>query len=363
MNSEWNSRANNFDFLRLALAVLVIYSHAYPLATGSEAMEPMARLTHGQMTGGALAVDSFFIMSGFLIAASAERSRSVAGFFKKRFSRIYPAFVVSALLLFFVVAPLASVQFSYANPWRRLANFAACTLRLREFAYTSAFAGNLLPNAMNGSTWSIPFEFWCYVGVALLLISGLLRRRAVVAVLFVAAWVAGVAFRVEGWVLGGSWVGWLVGVPQLWARLLPFYLAGVVFYLYRERIPRRAWLAALSGVVLIVASLVDGGWSAAFPVAGSYLLFWFAYSPGIRLHHAGRFGDFSYGTYLYAFPIEQLLMLHFGHTIAPGMLFVCATPLTLLAAVASWYGVERHFLRPERRKESAVALIESAQVG
>src|ERR1700753_104786 len=87
---------NNFDFFRLTLAVFVLFSHCYPLGTGSEAREPVLRLTHGQMTGGAVAVDLFFVMSGFLITASAERSRSLGSYFKKRFARIYPAFLGAA---------------------------------------------------------------------------------------------------------------------------------------------------------------------------------------------------------------------------------------------------------------------------
>ena len=86
--TSWDSRKNNFDFLRLALAILVIYSHAFPLGIGSELDEPFHRLTHGQVTGGAIAVNSFFIMSGFLIAASAQRSRGVWSFLKKRLARI-----------------------------------------------------------------------------------------------------------------------------------------------------------------------------------------------------------------------------------------------------------------------------------
>ena len=303
--------------------MLVIFSHAYPLGLGSEATEPFVRATRGQATGGGLAVDSFFIMSGFLICASAQRSSSAWSFLKKRVTRIYPGFLVSALLSAVIVVPLAGAQFAYPAVLSRVGNFLLQTFRLTEFNYANAFASNPNPGVINGSTWSISYEFWCYIGVILLSVAGALRKPAVIGVLFVASWIAGIAFRMEGWVLGGKWIGVVVGVPHFWARLLPLYLSGVVFYLYRGRIPLKSWLAAASAASLMVACFCQSGLAVAFPIAGAYLLFWFAFSPQIRLHRAGEFGDFSYGTYLYAFPVEQLIM-RFQRACACAAGIVCA---------------------------------------
>ncbi len=358
--SVWESRANNFDFMRLAFAVLVIYSHAFPLGTGSETLEPFKRMTHGQVTGGGLAVDSFFVMSGFLIAASAERSSSVVAFLRKRIARIYPAFVVSALLAVAFVMPLASAHFAGAGAGANAADFLLQTLRLTEFHYAGAFAANPYPGVINGSIWSVPYEFWCYLGVAMLLVSRVLRRRRVVLALFLGAWAVSLVSQLRGWNYGGKLLGVVLGSPQFWARLLPLYLAGVVFYQYRDRI-RLSWMLALvASASLLTACWRPYGWTLVFPLAGTYLLFWFAFTPSIRLHGFGRFGDFSYGTYLYAFPIEQLLVQGFGHPVRPAVLFLCALPLTLCAAAASWYGVERHFLQPARKKETPVHALEEA---
>ena len=239
----------------------------------------------------------------------------------------------------------------------KVGNFIWKSLWLTEFSYADVFASNPFPNVINGSTWSISYEFWCYIGVAVLLVVGILRRRTIVLALFAAAWVVSIFFRVEGWILGGKQLGLIFGPPQIWARMLPLYLAGVVFYLYRDRIPLRGWIAALSLAGMVGASLFYSGWTIFFPIAGTYLTFWFAFIPGIRLRHFGRFGDFSYGTYLYAFPIEQLVARWFGHPVAPALLFVCATPITLAFALASWYGVERHFLAPQRRIESIAEVV------
>jgi len=352
--SDWDRRENNFDFMRLSLAVLVIYSHGYALGLGSEVAEPFVRLTGGQVSGGVIAVDAFFVMSGFLIAASAERSRTVGSFLRKRFARIYPAFLVAALLTALLVVPLSGGRLLYSDWPMKIGNFVWKSLWLTEFSYVGVFTTNPFPNVINGSTWSIPYEFWCYIGVAALLVVGILRRRSIVLGLFVAAWIVSILFRIEGWILGGKQLGLVFGPPQIWARMLPLYLSGVVFYLYRDRIPLRGGIAAVSLAAIVGASFFYSGWTIFFPLAGTYLTFWFAFTPVIRLRHFGRFGDFSYGTYLYAFPIEQLVARWFGHPVEPALLFVCATPLTLVFAVASWYGVERHFLAPQRRKETIV---------
>jgi len=365
MRIDGSMKGNNFDFLRLALAVLVIFSHSFPLGVGSEAHEPLRVLTHGQMTLGAFAVDLFFVMSGFLIAGSAERSSTLGSFLKKRVARIYPAFVVSAVVMALVVLPLASGTFGEARWTTRLGDFVLQTLRLQEFHVQGAFAHNPYPGVLNGSVWSIQYEFWCYLGVAMMAAVGLLKRRGWVLACFIASVAISVAFQTQAWIFGGKFVGRLLGSPQLWARLLPFYLAGVVFYLFRDKLRLNARGASLALLVLLAASWVHVGWAAVFPVAGAYLVFYVAFARWIPLHSVGRFGDFSYGTYLYAFPIEQLLVMKCGHPVAPWLLFAIATPLTLLAAVLSWYFVERRFLRTERLAESctdeASAIMEASE--
>ncbi len=360
--SAWDSRKNNFDFLRLFFAVLVIYSHAYPLGLGSEQSEPFRLLTHGQLTGGAFAVDAFFIMSGFLIAASAQRSSTIWSFLKKRVTRIYPAFLLYTAIFLAIFVPLAHAHLTPRWPL----DIPLQTLRLTEPHYTSAFAANPYPGVINGSIWSIPYEFFCYLGVALLTLTTLLRRRLAILVLFLGTIVISVLSQLHHWNYGGKLLGVIFGSPQFWARLLPLYLAGVVFYLYRRHIPLRTSFAVASALILGVACILTAGLTAALPIAGTYLLFWFSFTPTIRLHHFGRFGDFSYGTYLYAFPIEQLLVhlltAAHPHPVPPVILFALATPLSLAAAAISWYGIERRFLQPIRQHELPTQTLEQTLI-
>ena len=86
----------------------------------------------------------------------------------------------------------------------------------------------------------------------------------------------------------------------------------------------RLWVALLAAASLTLASFLPHGWTAVFPIAGTYLLFFFAFHPAFRLHRFGKFGDFSYGVYLYAFPIQQSVMHYIGHKTSPFRLFALA---------------------------------------
>jgi len=234
----------------------------------------------------------------------------------------------------------------------KILNVAGNTLRLAEWKYSGAFASNPAPGVINGSLWSIYYEFWCYIGVLALGLTGLLRSKKVLAVLFSVSIVVSLLFAYFKFHFSGGIIGEILGYPPFWARLLPMYLAGVVFYRFRNLIPVSRAAVVTCLLALVVACVLPVGYPAVFPIAGTYLVMCFAFSRSIPLHQTNRFGDFSYGTYLYAFPLQQLIMSAIGHPIHPLLLFALATPPTLLAAVISWYTVERRFLQAARKKRS-----------
>ena len=325
------------------MAVLVIFSHSFPLLLGSKTWEPLYRATRGQMETGAVAVDGFFVISGFLIAQSWVRGRNLGSFVKKRFLRIYPGFAAALLFCILVVGPLAGVNLStyFRDPaaWRFF--WSPLLLWNVVLGLPGAFAHNPFAGTVNGSLWTIPYELKCYVLVAVLGLIGVHRRRAVVLALFAVVY----AFYNAEPFLHLRHFHALLDRDYL-PRLATYYLAGMTAYFYQDKLVHSRWAAAASLLALIVT--LPQGLPLTLPLFGTYLLLYAAFSPALRLQNFGRYGDISYGLYLYAFPVQQLLVLHGQHLLTPVTLFLLALPITGVLAAASWFWVEKPFLKLAR---------------
>jgi peptidoglycan/LPS O-acetylase OafA/YrhL len=337
---------NNFDAIRLAMALLVVWSHSFALHLGSERTEWISLVLSGCYNAGNLGVMAFFVISGFLITQSWERSKSARSYFEKRVRRIYPGYMVATSICAFIIAPL------FGGPFPSWLKTIGLNLLLRN-EVSAAFASNPAPNAVNGSLWSIPFEFWCYIGVA---IAGtmLIKRRRLLVILCITLMVGKIAQDVTGRFPSGL-IGTVIGWPYLWTKIAPSFLLGMIVYAYRAGLPRSwvvftiLWFAAIGACwtnrhiadLLIAPSL-------------AYSVFMVGFSHRLRAHDAAKYGDFSYGTYLYAFPIQQMLQATTHLTLAE--FIVTSMALSLLAGVLSWILVEKRFMvrrvRPLRQPQT-----------
>jgi len=331
-------RRNNFDALRLAAAVLVIFGHSFAITSGTLADEPLWRFSRQQFHSGMLAVRIFFIISGFLIAASYLRLGRLGDFARNRALRIFPGLVAAVLVTVLVIGPLATSLplGDYFRDPRTGAYFKTLTLRLHgaNDRLPGVFEGNPLAASVNGSLWTLFYEVVCYALAAAMGVLGLLRKRVMLPV-FMAA------MLVRPLILALAPASSLLGGESL--HLGQAFVAGMLAYVGRDSIPISGRLALLAAGGLVAGTALGLG-NLLVPVLGTYLVLVLAYSPSISLHDVARRGDYSYGLYIYAFPVQQLIVQAAGRPMSHTLNFLAAVPATLLLATLSWHMVEKRFL-------------------
>lgn len=334
-------RDNNFDVLRLFAAWLVLYSHCYPLA-GTGQSDPFARWV-GVDTLGGVGVAIFFTLSGYLVTESWTRSPTVSKFIWHRVRRIYPALMTCVLVCTFLLGPLVTSLDvgAYLRHPQTHAYLKTASAWWINYALPGVFAGNPVSNVVNGSLWSLPYEINCYL---VLLIVGLLP----VAIRFKAAVVAAtllvlVLVRPEN--LVASPFATHFGFDYYHGKLGLMFAIGAVFSTWREYLSPKWWYGAV-GMLLLLVLPESSIKTAAYAISMSSLVLGLATHSTWRLALPDRMGDWSYGFYLYGFPIQQLLAFHGVHKSAglAGYLVV-STICTAFAAASSWYLIERPWLR------------------
>jgi peptidoglycan/LPS O-acetylase OafA/YrhL len=260
----FNPRNNAFGFLRLALAVLVVFSHSFPV--GGFGSDPLDGLSKGRLNLGLVAVAMFFALSGFLIARSASTCPSVIRFLWHRFLRIFPGYWVCLLVCACLFVPVMSfIEFdtltgAFSLPWNTPQSFMISNAGLFHldgfsipgilFIRPNSIAGllrhNPVPNLLNGTLWTLPIEVTCYLAAAALAPIGVLRRaRFVVAALFVVSWGLYAFYYLDPI---GFWGCFPIPGLKFLVMLCPYFAAGSASFVYREKIPYSLTLFVISVV-------------------------------------------------------------------------------------------------------------------
>ena len=331
---------NNFDAIRLFAALLVLFSHCYPL-TGTP-KEPIAAYLGAYDTGGGWGVAIFFVISGFLVTRSVlDRPTSV--YLRSRALRILPALIFVTLFEVLVIGPLFTSLsmrefFTHSTTIAHLKNVSVFWL---EQSLPGTFAFNPAKEQVNGSIWTLPIESAFYLILPILGALTLLCRGRILIVLgLMGAWLAYGVLQL-GWHWGnqGPWI--FSGGPAFTViKEAVFFLSGSCLWVYRDRVPMSGGLAVCCLLVLVVFAWFEFRF-VAMAIALPYLVIYAATALPLRFPLYSKIGDFSYGAYLFAFPIQQAVIAVHGGVIAPVTLALISAPVTLGFAALSWYLVER----------------------
>ncbi len=333
-------RPNNFDALRLYAALMVIYGHGFNMAglTGPGLWGvPFARV----------GLDVFFAISGYLVTDSWRRQPVLSAYLANRVLRLLPGLVVCVVLTAFVLGPLVSslpveVYFRRRLTYSYLGNIVLSQhLSLPEVFEKLHFAGQV-----NGSLWSLLPESLCYLTVPLLALVPLRPRLWALGVGGVACGIAGL-WLFEGY-SGPDIVVWNSDLKYALVEV-PFFFVGSLYRLLETRV--RDLFRADVALLCLTANWSVASWLSWWNiplewVTLPYMVITFGRLAMPVIRQAARFGDFSYGMYLYAFPVQQVVLLYLPSN--PWAIPVCVAA-TLPLAILSWHLVEKPTLRHRRR--------------
>ncbi len=352
--NKLNLKYNSIGFIRFFLAFLVLYAHAFEL--GGFGHDFVYHLSGDVYSLGAIAVDGFFALSGYLITSSYLRLKSLPIFLWHRILRIFPGYWICLIvvgiglpLLFGNPPDIGYIGHNFlqliTNAFAAIVGFVIPLLigwlpNLQHIQQkillfqgqdiiTPLFINNPIPNVINGSLWTLEPEFRAYLLIGLLGFVGVLRKNFTYCLLLL-VWVAYVLYFKKH--------PDLALVSNL--RLPAHFLAGAAFYFWNP--PLKPILAAAAFVLGAIA-LLGGFYPVVSPLTITYLLLWLA--AVLPFQSIGRIRDYSYGLYIYAYPVQQTIAAYkftqWGYLIYLLLSVIC----TLIFASLSWHFIEKPALK------------------
>ncbi len=333
-----HGRDNNFNLIRFLAATAVMLDHSFALVAPGQAAGAVIDI--GALGIGRLAVDVFFIVSGFLVTRSVMTQPTLVDYAVARFLRLFPALFVVCVATVFVLGPIVTtVSWHDYFTDRRTWLFVPATVSLltQNHCLPGVFDTLPQPGEINPPLWTLRYETMCYVLLGLFALAGALatRRRVTITLAALLGLYAMVTFATD-------WREHIAAVTIVCRFVLGFFIGGA-FYLYADKVRLNAGIALALAAIAVVSSGTPVQ-EMAQRLALAYGIIWFALVPAGAIRSFNRLGDYSYGLYILCFPLQQSIV-QFDPTIAPGALFALSFPTVLAAAMLSWHLVEHPALR------------------
>ncbi|MEG6509435.1 acyltransferase [Methyloligella sp. 2.7D] len=344
--ARFNGRDNNFNLIRFLAASAVLLDHCVALGAGGHPrLLQLGPLTFdfAAFPIGRMAVDVFFVVSGFLVTRSALTRPTVTDYVVARALRLFPALIVVSLAVALLLGPLVttlplSAYFTDLKTW--IYGPITASLADNNSPLPGVFETGPAPGIINSPLWTLRYEAICYVLLAgLAMVGALINRR--IAYSFAGLFAAYLLVT-----FATPWRGEVAAIDSAARFVLSFFLGGF-FFVFAEKI-RLHWLAVLGAAALAWVTRETVFAELTFRIALAYGVIWLALVPGGAIRGFNRLGDYSYGLYILCWPVQQTLILAMPQASAL-VLFAVSFPVTLALAALSWHLVEHPALRQKER--------------
>lgn len=332
LSSLEQEKNNNFNIIRLAAAVMVVFHHSFPLCG-----------IYGRDLGD-VAVLSFFTLSGFLITKSYLKNDNVYSFIEARILRLLPGYLLCLIYsiligLLVTTATFYEYIFSSLTFFRDYIIFLWVNRALNPLI--GVYTNNPFPEISNGSLWSLPGEVRMYMFVLFFGFFKFFNNRVFLHSFFLVICLSLYFLLLSDSLLADRVASYVFRMP--WYGLIRFPLAfviGMYAYLYKDYIPISPFI--LIGLLVLYFCQSDDLYFYTFVV--SYIVLFLGFYPKILIKKLMNIPDYSYGIYIYSFPTQQTIVSIFK-IYDPYLLFFISLPTTLIVAAFSWHYVEKPSLR------------------
>jgi len=333
------NRKNNFDFLRFIFASFVIISHSYPL-TGTIGSDWMGELTSGQIIFSGIGVKGFFVISGYLILQSLQRSKSLLNFLWRRFLRLYPGLIV-VLALTVIFGPFV---YEHSTPYIENKDvwtyfFRNLSLYNLQFDISGIFDGVPYPQTINGSLWTLVHEVTSYFVLATLFFIRKNKHALFVATILLFATSVALSLLCPDKLN----IHYLININDF-IELSRFFFAGAFLAVCNFQNAKHKTVVLILSIIALAISVHFDVYSISsvfiFPIA---VISFGAQSFRYINMFGEKIGDLSYGIYIYAFPIQQTLIyfLFINHL----QMMILAWIISIIIAYFSWHYIESKVLK------------------
>jgi peptidoglycan/LPS O-acetylase OafA/YrhL len=332
-------RTTGFDYLRLGLATAVLCSHSIDVSYGVNFTMTFENGPIRPLI--AVILPMFFALSGFLVAGSLDRCRTLVSFIGLRIIRLAPALAFETVLAALILGPLlTSLPLAGYFSDSLLAHYFLNIVGDIQYLLPGMFEGNPWARTVNAQLWTLPYELMCYTALAVLAVFGIHRRRHIFALVVVALNV----ILTTHYVINAGDAGWNALPVAPGPSLVLAFLYGITFYLYRDAIPHARNIGIAAGA-LALALLIHPSTDYLVPPLAAYVTVWLGLMRP-RESVLTRHGDYSYGIFLFGFPIQQAMTQIMGPAFHEWYWNIAASlPLTIVFAIISWHFVEKPSLR------------------